>query len=60
MKKKPKYDQVTEAKRSARAIIGEPSRNRNRGPHRVKSKYGSTTDMYLDVFDELEDMKEEE
>lgn len=34
MKRKPKKpDQVKEARRAARAIIGEPSRGRKRGPH---------------------------
>lgn len=35
---KKRLDPIREAKRAARAIIGEPSRNRKRGPHRDEKK----------------------
>jgi hypothetical protein len=36
--KKPRIDRVKELRRASRAVIGEPSRGRKRGAHRVTTR----------------------
>lgn len=58
MKKKRTVRQnrlVTDTKRAAREIIGEPSRNRKRGPHKTKE-----FDVLDEEWEDLYRKKEEE
>ena len=54
MTKKPKIDPIREAKRAARFIIGEPSQNRKRGPHKVKDRHDYEEGIVSDLIDEEE------
>lgn len=55
MKKKRKYDEVKETKRSARAVLGEALRSRKPGAHKEHRRRIDEEDAEKDIEEGLED-----